>query len=358
MVILVNKPSFSSSLGSLINTLGESYQQGRQQKAERDLAEQRLKTQRDIAEQKIRSQQELAGQRFQSQQQGAADKDMRRQVFGQLAAIASQDTNQDQRGAVIQAAVQAGLDPQSITNLEKIYSGRAKEDLARQSLQQRQEAPERKMVVEQADQLIKRIPTADKAIEDFKSLKKLAQSGKLRTGGKRQLFKLFGAEDFLQGPASDVAEKLIGDITAQSMMNVSQTGQITDQKLKQIQKTNPSLLSTDNGIIAMSDMRIIGEEIAKQPGIELQKLKKQYGAKALPLNAVDLAYENAQPKIEKLHERQQRLVDSLSETAAKFAPGSIVEDQPDPRMVKRYRDPESGIIYVSDGKQFKPSFGG
>lgn len=258
------------------------------------------------------------------------------------------------RDQQLQMAAELGYSPAEIAQLEKIYSGREKEELQREGLRIREEAPERKIVTEEAKKIRDRARTADQKIADYKSLKKLAESGELRTGYARQLLDRFGLAGFWQQPASDVAEKLIGDINLASLTDVSTPGRVTARMLEQIAKTNPSLMMTDDGMKYTADVRIIGEKIQKQINAELNKIKQENKGKPLPLDAVDKAIDRAQPKINALHKKQQNLVEKIIEQ--KQPQKKLFDTLPDASKYKgkRIQDTETGKILTSDGSNWLP----
>ena len=150
------------------------------------------------------------------------------------------------------AAAALGFGPNEIAQLERT-------NLQRQKLQQQQsqfeeklraqeEAPQRKIVAEEANKIQKRAQEADRIITDLKSLKKLADSPDLRAGKSRQLLDQFGLANFWEQPVSNVADKLIGDLNLASVSTLTTPGRVSSSLLQEVSKTNPSLLMTPTGI--------------------------------------------------------------------------------------------------------------
>lgn len=286
--------------GGLVGGL-QGYQEGRQMK------EERLAQEREQADKMKRNQQFaelLSGKPLSSALAGLQEPGMVQAQVPHRAPLS--------RDEMLQAAYSAGLSPQDISNLEKAYSSREKNDIARETLKVRQEGPERRILAEESQRIAKGLENSNRKINDFKALIKLSESGDLRSGKFRQGLDKVGLGDFWQNPTSDVAEKLIGDINIASMLDLSETGQITDQKLKQIAKTNPSLMMTPQGLKSTAQIRILGEQAQKQVGEELKKIRKENPGKVLPIDAIEIARERAEPKIEQIHAKQLALVDKIA----------------------------------------------
>ncbi len=233
-------------------------------------------------------------------------------------------------------------------NKEKLQSD---QEYRERKLSSDQEKDQRKIEISEANTLVKSIPVIKQQIQDLKDTAKLADSPDLRTGWQQQVLTKFGWGDFARNPTTEVASKLIADINNQSMMELSETGAITNRKYIGIAESNPSLLLTPIGLKNTAKIKELGAQARLQIPLAMQEIEKKYRGKVLPLGAVAEAREKGLEKIEQIHKKQDELVNRI---AAQPSVGSIVENEPDPSVVEEYR--KDGVLFRYDDKlkKYKP----
>lgn len=335
------------SLGGGLNTYGDI---ALQKKAQQQEFEQRKKM---MLEQEAIKQQQMMAQQAQKQQQN--------ELFGKL--LSGGGEGGIDKDSLLQFAAQSGMNPQQLSQLERSYSQRDKQEFEREKfdrqqnrlqedrelkkkiaedrMQQQQEAPQRKAVTQQVNKSLETLPFIEKEIGYYETLKKLPENGNLRQGNWRKVLDKLGLGDFWQSPESDLAEKLISNITVSQAQGATNFGQATNDKLALIQKANPSLLQSPKGFQAAIEMNIRSKKADKAIADELQKISKESKG-VYPLDAMSLALERAKPKIENLHKQQLDIATMLTLPDASQYKGKGMEDE------------ETGTIFVSDGKNWKP----
>lgn len=292
---------------------------------------------------------------MQAQQQQAmaqqAQKQREAELFTNL--LNNSDPNID-INAALQMGAQGGLNHNQLSSIEKSYSRRIAEEnrnkLANEKFQfqkdqaeinrkLKEEAPQRKAVTQQVNKSIETLPFIEKEIGYYEALKKLPESGKLRQGNWRKVLDKVGLGDLWQSPESDLAEKLISNISVSQAQGATNFGQATNDKLELIQKANPTLLQSPKGFRAAIEMNIRSKKVDKAIADELQKISKESKG-AYPLDAMSMALERAKPEIEKLHQEQLDIATTLAFPEASKYKGKGTED------------PETGRVYESNGKQW------
>lgn len=249
-------------------------------------------------------------------------------------------------------AIAAGLGPNEISKLQMAWEKERANELAQDKLswqkeeaeknrRLKEEAPQRKAVTQQVNKALETLPFIEKEIGYYEALKKLPESGKLRQGNWRKVLDKVGLGDLWQSPESDLAEKLISNIAVSQAQGATNFGQATNDKLELIQKANPTLLQSPKGFEAAIEMNIRSKKVDKAIADELQKISKESKG-VYPLDAMSMALERAKPKIEKLHKQQLDIATMLTLPDASRYKGKGMEDE------------ETGTIFVSDGKSWKP----
>lgn len=301
---------------------------------------------------------------MQAQQQQAmaqqAQKQQQNELFSQLLSGGRQGGID--KDTLLQYAAQAGMNPQQLSQLERSYSQKDKQEferekfeaqqnkfeqdralkqqLAEQKIQQQQEAPQRKEVTKQVNKALETLPFIEKEIGYYEALKKLPPKN-LRQGNWRKVFDKVGLGDFWQSSESDLAEKLISNIAVSQAQGATNFGQATNDKLALIQKANPTLLQSPKGFEAAIEMNIRSKKVDKAIADELQKISKESKG-VYPLDAMSTALERAKPKIEKLHKQQLDIATMLTLPDASRYKGKGMQDE------------ETGTVYVSDGNSWRP----
>ncbi|MDX1532859.1 MAG: hypothetical protein R3230_01480 [Nitrosopumilaceae archaeon] len=213
-----------------------------------------------------------------------------------------------------------------------------------QQLQQQADAPQLKEELREISDFKKRRRRASEERQALREVSQLAESGKLRSAGiPRQVMDILGFGDVALNTEEQVVNKLMSKLSVDRLQALG--GRPTVALLGEIRKTFPSLLNTPEGIKEISGMI---EDTLQMENIidkELDKLAKKNRGR-YPLQAMNKAFENTQEKRDKITQRREKRLQQLMNKSQ--------DSLPDPQKVKRYRDTQTGIIYVSDGQQFIP----
>ncbi len=211
-------------------------------------------------------------------------------------------------------------------------------ELKQSAQEQKLEAPQRNQMVKEVAELEKAGRAAKGLISGFKHLKVAARDPNLRTGLWKQALDKFNLGEFGQSPISFVVDKMIGDINFASASTTTTPGKMTASILEQVARVNPSVFSQPEGIEAMADLKIYGAKVQEEVQKQIDKIRDKSPKGLLPLDTVSKAYKAAMPKIEKLHEKELKVVKRLSEvpTQAKqeIRVGSVVNEIPTGRRGK------------------------
>src|SRR6266403_2780707 len=175
-----------------------------------------------------------------------------------------------------------------------------------------QEAPQRAQMVKEVAELEKAGRSAKNLIAGFKNLKVAARNPELRTGLWKQALDKFNLGEFGQSPISFVVDKMIQDINFASASSTTTPGKMTSSLLKNIARANPSVFSEPEGIEAMADLKIYGSKIQEAVQKEIDTIREKSTRGLLPLDTISKAYKAAAPRIEKLHEKELKVVERLN----------------------------------------------
>jgi len=238
----------------------------------------------------------------------------------------------------------------------------SQEKIAENRMRVSEEKPARKMLIDDIRKVHKDAEIAKKLSIDYDSMIRLARSGNIRSGAARQILDKIGLGSFMQNPTSELAEKLIGDITNSAYLGMTEKGGVGADMYKQIAKTRPSLLQTPQGIEHTANVLKLGTQIEKQIDAEVRKIEKQYEGRQLPLNTLQLAKERAEPIIDKLGQKQLELVEKVANQKFDFFGNPVqsknqetFEALPDAKKYKGARMvDDSGKMVESNGSEWVP----
>ncbi len=217
---------------------------------------------------------------------------------------------------IMQQAAQSGLyGPNQIIQLQRTLQEKEKLAFQREQFQQirqlKEEAPQRAQMVKEVAVAVQSDKVADRKIADLERLVSIADDPSLRAGGWKQALDRWGIGDLFQSPITHVADKLIGDINLASLSEVTTPGKATAQILREIAKTNPSLVQTPDAIKVISKIKILAAKVDKAIGTALRKIEAKSPRGFLPIDTISKARKLAEPEIEEIHEKQKDLAKSL-----------------------------------------------
>ncbi len=226
------------------------------------------------------------------------------------------------------------------------------ESAAKEKSRIQQEMPERTQMVKNVTKILERGKMAERKIQDYKSLIELAEGEDLRTGWPRQMLDKFGLAHMAQSTASEIAEKFIGDINLASLPEVTTAGRVTAGLLKEVAKTNPSLLQRKESLKDISKIRILSEKVQKAYADSIRDVKNKYRGEPMPLDIEERALDKAKSKIEIYHKKQLELAQRIANKSKGLPQERKTFSQlPDPAQFKgrKLRDPDTGKFVQSTG---------
>ena len=193
----------------------------------------------------------------------------------------------------------------------------------------KQEAPQRAQMVKEVAEIEKAGRSAKNLIAGFKNLKVASRDPELRTGLWKQALDRFGFGEMGQSPISFGGDKMIQDINFASASSVTTPGKMTASLLENVARANPSVFTEPEGIEAMADLKIYGSKIQEEVQKQIDKIRESSPRGLLPIDTVSKAYKAAQPKIEKLHEKELKVVERLAKAPKPNIPkgGSLIRNK-------------------------------
>lgn len=208
--------------------------------------------------------------------------------------------------------VPAQLNPQQATKLAEL--GLKKEEI---------ESKRGKEAREFSAPYIEKARAAEKNINDYNKLIKLAQSGELRAGPKQQLLSKVGLGELGQNFETQLANKIM----ARLAQNIGSTfgGRVTNFLEQTFQKSLPTLWNTPQGIVAISKLNKYVDEVSLAEDKARRDLIKRTGGR-LPANADDIIREQTSQLRNDLENKAMSVILTTSFPPAKnYSPDTVVE---------------------------------
>jgi hypothetical protein len=205
----------------------------------------------------------------------------------------------------IGAAAASGLNPQLIGPLANVLA-------TQQKAQSTQEAPQRKSELDDAREILSKLPEIRHVKKTAAALVKLADSPNLNTGTKAAIIdKMPSAiKAYFNNPTNEAAEKMTADLSLSRLTGMK--GTPTDAKLEEIAKSNGSALNTRLGFRNVNKLQELKAEAEEVFPAEIEKLFKKYRGKVYPLGFMSEARDNSEKRLEEIEQERSQLVDQIA----------------------------------------------
>jgi hypothetical protein len=195
--------------------------------------------------------------------------------------------------------------------------------------------------------------SAKRQIKELDTLKQLNDTGKLVQGPGRKLLEKYGLEDFITNTETQVAAKIIEQNNLEALSASQSGGRPTDAWRSAIAKSNARLTNTKEAFNEILQQKRVFKEMDEAEGQAQSEVLQKYAnsGKPLPINIRDEIDKAAQPKIDKIAEKD--LMRIRTETIKDTAIPIDVKDLPDPKTHSKetYYDPaKEEVWYVRNGK--------
>ena len=195
--------------------------------------------------------------------------------------------------------------------------------------------------------------SAKRQIKELDTLKQLNNTGKLVQGPARKLLEKYGLEDFITNTETQVAAKIIEQNNLEALSASHSGGRPTDAWRAAIAKSNARLTNTKEAFNEILQQKRVFKEMDEAEGQAQSEVLQKYAnsGKPLPINIRDEIDKAAQPKIDKIAEKD--LMRIRTETIKDTEIPISIKDLPDPKTHSKetYYDPaKEEVWYVRNGK--------
>jgi hypothetical protein len=152
---------------------------------------------------------------------------------------------------------------------------------------------------------------ADKEIKDLENVKRLNDSGQLKTGRKRQSLERFGLENWFTNVPTEVAAKILAELKTGVAGAFGPGTRPTNFLVSEYDKQLPRLINTQEGLDALLKNRILSKKAEKIVGHNINKLQNEIEKtkSPYPFNIIEQAREMSQPQLNSLAEQSAKNMD-------------------------------------------------
>lgn len=358
-----------NGLGDLLGRSLAGAAQGTSRGLDTLLEQQERNKQREFEKNKrldeIRLQEQM---RQRAAQQKEQQNNQQNQLFSQLLTRAQNgEITPDMLNAL---AAEGGINPQMLTAIsgatqknERNQLNREKLDLQKRKyegdLGYKYDAPAIKEANEYFSDLAKKHNSLSEQIGSYDNIVKLAKSGKLNVGPLRRFMDKVGIAELGDNPETETAKKLMENLVLLRTQSFG-SGKQTVELMKREAEANPNLFQSPRGIEATARVAQLGVQAEKILSDNAAKIKKKSNGRLNP-NSIEMLNEKSSHEIEKLHNKQRRIAESVSypidldDVLKEDLPLETIKELPSPigQEDDPIQDEETGYRFWSDGKKWR-----
>lgn len=283
------------------------------------------------------------------------------QAFDEVAAERAQKPQETRKSALFRQKKETPEQARLRLAEEKLGFQKSEAEKRHKTEQTKEQRVEQHHIDQQTQKWVDQVKDKAKAdrdnVKEILEMEKLGASGKLITPGQAAALEiaekgLFGHGVNLWGLTSpetqEYKKRSAGFIKGAKQLFGSR---VTEKEIEFFMATVPTLLNSEAGRRRIGEIYKAMARASQAEDLAMEQIIEENGGKR-PANIRKLTEERSEKILNEATNEFNQLIAPMK--AEKSGQPEMSDELPDPTKVKRYRDPETGKIMVSNGKSFSP----